>query len=139
MQTVETNTFLMSKLKLRTYRYGSPRKRGEGLRIGVTRYLPRGVAKKDYAKGDYLDTWLPVVAPSKELLKWYKEKERTPEEWAKRYAKEMAETDPRQVIKLLAELAKTTPIAIGCYCEDESRCHRSLLYELIQKAAQEDD
>lgn len=127
----------MLRLNLRTYRYGSPRDRGEGLRIGTTRYLPRGVFKTDYALLDYFDVWLPVLAPSRELLQWAKNKERTHEAFAKRYENEMKNTDARQVIKLLAELARTTPIAIGCFCADESRCHRSVLYPLILQAAEE--
>jgi uncharacterized protein YeaO (DUF488 family) len=127
----------MSTLKLRTYKYGSARKRGEGLRIGTTRYLPRGVFKTDYAPLDYLDVWLPVLAPSRKLLRWARLKERTDEAWSKRYKNEMKKTDARQVIKLLAQLAKATPLAIGCYCADESRCHRSLLYSLIRRAAKE--
>lgn len=128
----------MPKLKLHKYQYGSQRTRGEGLRIGTARRPPRGVFKTDYARDDYFDVWLPVLAPSRELLKWAREDERTHEQWVKRYQKEMKKTDPRQVIKLLAKLASATPIAIGCYCADESRCHRSLLYELIKQAAEEE-
>ncbi|HPQ68441.1 MAG TPA: DUF488 family protein [bacterium] len=126
-------------LRLRTVQCGAPRKRGEGLRIGVVRLLPRGVYKKDYAKLDFFDVWLPILAPSRELMKWAKgQAEFTPQVWKKfeaSYRREMDKTDARQVIQLLAELAKTTPIAIGCYCPDEAHCHRSILKELIVEAA----
>jgi uncharacterized protein YeaO (DUF488 family) len=122
------------KLQLATYRYGTARKRGEGLRIGTTRFLPRGVAKKDYAKGGYFDVWLPLLAPSRKLLGWYRDGDRTMEEFYRRYRREMSATDARQTIALVAELAKRTPIAVGCYCEDESRCHRAELAWLIREA-----
>ena len=121
-------------LHLATYRYGTPRKRGEGLRIGTTRYLPRGVKKKDYAKGDYFDVWFPLVAPSRELIAWFRDGDRTTADFYRRYRKEMSATDARQAIALLAELAKRTPIAVGCYCEEESRCHRAELARLIRAA-----
>ncbi|HEX6985204.1 MAG TPA: DUF488 family protein [Planctomycetaceae bacterium] len=122
-------------LRLSTYRYGTPRPRGEGLRIGTTRFLPRGVAKADYARRDYFDVWLPLLAPSRDLLRWYRDGDRDAEAFYRRYRKEMAATDARQAIALLAELAKRTPIAVGCYCEDESRCHRTALARLIAAAA----
>lgn len=119
-----------------TFQVGSPRKSGEGLRIGTVRFLPRGVKREDYARLDYFDVWFPLLAPSAELLRsqknrlWPSEQAR----WAKfkeRYLAEMNKTDARQAIKLLAELARATPLSVGCYCEDESVCHRSLLRELI--------
>ncbi|MGC1276404.1 MAG: DUF488 family protein [Planctomycetaceae bacterium] len=121
-------------LKLSIYRYGTPRKRGEGLRIGTTRFLPRGVAKKDYARLDYFDVWLPLLAPSRDLLYWYRDGDRTAAEFYRRYRKEMSETDARQTIAVLAALAQKTPIAVGCFCEDESRCHRPVLHKLIAAA-----
>jgi len=118
---------------------GSPRKKGEGLRIGTVRFLPRGVKKEDYARLDYFDVWFPLLAPSSELLKWLKSRKWPSEQirWAKfreRYVAEMKKTDARQAIKLLAELSKTTAVSIGCYCENESACHRSILRELIEQA-----
>jgi uncharacterized protein YeaO (DUF488 family) len=123
------------KLRLSTYRYGTPRSEGEGLRLGTTRFLPRGVPKADYARKDYFDIWLPLLSPSRELLAWYRDADRPVETFYRRYRKEMSATDPRHVIELLAELAKRTPIGVGCYCEDESRCHRVALKELIESAA----
>ena len=125
-------------LKLHTYQLGTPRRRGEGLRLGVVRHLPRGVRKADYARLDYFDVWFPTVAPSPELVHWLRE---NPEaRWAKfveRYSREMKQPDSRHAIELLAEMAKRTPISIGCFCADESHCHRSILRRLIQQAAGE--
>jgi len=120
---------------LRTFQAGTSRKRGEGLRIGVVRYLPRGVKKQDYARLDYFDVWLPLLAPSKELLKWVHADpaERWPT-FVERYKREMLNhTDSRQAIQLLAKLAKQTRISIGCYCSDEEHCHRSILRKLIEQ------
>ena len=129
-----------SSRKPRTFRIGTPRNSTEGLRIGTVRFLPRGVKKEDYARLDYFDVWFPLLAPSTELLKWLKTADWRGDKvrWSKfkeRYVSEMKKTDARQGIKLLAELSKSTPLSIGCYCEDESFCHRSILRELIQKAA----
>ena len=120
--------------RLSTYRLGTPRAEGEGLRIGTTRYLPRGVSKADYARRDFFDVWLPLLAPSRELLAWYRDGDRAVEAFYRRYRKEMSATDARQAIQLLAEMAKRTPIAVGCYCEDEARCHRTALEGLIREA-----
>lgn len=123
------------KLKLRTYQCGSPRKKGEGLRIGTVRFLPRGVKKKDYAKHDYFDVWLPTLAPSRELFK--KGKEWDSERFLDRYEKELKDlTVARQSVLLLAEISKRTPIAIGCYCQPDEPCHRFRLEKVIHKAAQ---
>ena len=128
-------------LRLRTYQYGSPRKRGEGLRLGVTRYLPRGVRKTDYASKDFFDVWYPALAPSAELLRWFRQQpdfEKAWLEYAPRYKREMAtRPDSIQAVQLIAALAKRTPIAIGCYCEDETHCHRSLLDAIIRAEASE--
>ena len=128
-----------SRKDLGTFKAGSPRKPGEGLRVGTVRFLPRRVKKEDYARLDYFDVWFPLLAPSAELIKWVKAGggPSEPKRWAKfkeRYTAQMKKTDARQAIKLLAELARVTPISIGCYCEDESACHRSILRELIEKA-----
>src|SRR5215212_1490131 len=114
-------------LQLSTYSYGSKRKRGEGLRLGCTRYLARGVPKKEYATRNIMDVWLPTVAPSRELLGWARrnklDETKTWKTFLIRYRSEMKKTDPRQTIQTLAELAKRTPISIGCYCHGE-HCHR---------------
>jgi uncharacterized protein YeaO (DUF488 family) len=114
-----------------TYQIGTLRKRRQGLRIGAVRYLLRGVRKKDYARLDYFDVWLPTIAPSRELMIWFKKGEANKARWQSfvaRYKREMhGNTDSRQTIKLLAELGKKTHISIGCYCSNENNCHRSLL------------
>lgn len=122
---------------IRTFRVGSPRTRAEGLRIGTVRLLPRGVAKKDYARRDYFDVWFPLLAPSRALMGRFKAGEQTVASWrrfAAGYEREMKATDARQAILLVAALAARTSLAIGCYCEDESRCHRSILRRLIEGA-----
>lgn len=125
-------------LKLHTYQLGTPRRRGEGLRVGVVRHLPRGVRKQDYARGDYFDVWFPNVAPSPELLRWVhgQPEERWPK-FIERYTREMKQPASRHAIELLAEIAQRTPISLGCFCEDESHCHRSVLRKLIEQAAKE--
>jgi len=117
--------------RVTTYQYGTARRRGEGLRIGTTRYLPRGVSKNDYALLDYFDVWLPTLAPSRELLHWYRDAERPVETFYQRYRKEMRDVNARHVIALLHEVSTRTPIAVGCFCDDESRCHRIELRKLI--------
>jgi len=126
-------------IKLKTYQYGSRRPRGEGLRLGVTRFLPRGVRKIDYARGNYFDVWYPVLAPSQGLVRWLRSQpdlERAWPKFAQRYRREMlGNPESRHTLQLLAALAKRTPLAIGCFCADEAHCHRSLLKQLIEEAA----
>lgn len=135
------------KLKIRSRRFGEPRKRGEGLRVGTVRYLPRGVKKSDLARLDYFDVWFPTLAPTKELIKDYKAllresvsagKEPGAREFAwfrKGYLRELKSSpDARHAIALLSAMAKVTPITIGCYCENEKLCHRLILLEEIKKA-----
>jgi len=123
-------------LKLKTYRLGTHRGKDEGIRIGAVRFLPRGVKKEDYSKLNYFDVWFPTVSPSKEAIKDFKGDKKSRERFKKRYRKEMdGNADARHAVKLLSEVAKKTSIAIGCYCEDESLCHRSILKKLIEKEA----
>ena len=125
-------------MSIRTYQIGSPRRRGDGLRVGTVRFLPRGVKKEDYARLALFDVWLPVLAPSRGLLRWAKDREQnaqTRRAFFARYAREMeANTDSRQVIRLVAKTSLRTAISVGCYCVDETRCHRSVLLRLIRKA-----
>ena len=121
--------------RLTTFRIGSPRKKGEGLRIGTVRLLPRGVPKREYARRDFFDVWMPLVAPSRELLKTYSSGKKSTQEFFRAYRTEMKDPAARHTIELLAALAQKTPLAIGCYCEDESRCHRWVLIKLIRAAA----
>lgn len=126
-------------IKLREYYWGQPRSPGEGLRLSCTRFLPRGVKKADYAKRDYLDVWLPILAPSRALLGWaHRQDLDDPAAWKRfrsRYRDEMKQTDPRQTIKALARIAATTPISIGCACRTP-RCHRFELERLLHAAAE---
>lgn len=125
-------------MQFQTVQLGKPRIAGEGLRIGAVRFLPRGVRKADYARRDYFDVWLPSLAPSRELLADYRKSKLSPTAFFRRYRAEMAQTDARQTIALLAALACQTPLSVGCYCEDESQCHRSILGELIRQAADQE-
>jgi uncharacterized protein YeaO (DUF488 family) len=122
-------------LRLSTIRIGSPREAGEGLRLGTVRFLPRGVKKADYQKRDLFDVWLPNLAPSRDLLRAFKDEEIPVRTFFARYRAEMKETEPRQLIELLAHVAQHTPLSISCYCEDETRCHRSVLSDLIRTAS----
>ena len=128
----------MIAVALSTFRIGTPRTRGEGLRIGTVRFLPRGVKKADYARLDYFDVWMPLLAPSREQVKEYTSKEWSEKragQFFKRYRRELlAETGTRQTLLLLAALARQTDLCVGCYCEDESRCHRSELFRVLKLA-----
>jgi len=114
---------------------GSPRTTGEGLRIGTVRRPPRGVKKSEYAARDYYDVWLPELAPSETLRAWALSKPWTAERWrtfARRYGAEMAAPGPARLLALLHALSRHADFSIGCYCEDESRCHRSVLIDLLR-------
>jgi uncharacterized protein YeaO (DUF488 family) len=124
-------------LQLQAVRLGTPRGKDEGLRIGTVRFLPRGVKKEDYARQDYFDVWLPTLAPSRELIHKLKSGEVSQKQFFAAYRREMKEPDAKHTIELLAALARRTPIAIGCYCEDLAQCHRSVLEELIRAGATE--
>lgn len=120
-------------------RLGSPRMADEGTRIGTVRRPPRGVPKSEYAARDWYDVWFPNLAPSPETLKLGHEA-RTPAEWAaflRKYRAEMATPENRHAIELLAVLSRQTNFSVGCYCEDESRCHRSVLRELLAEQGAE--
>jgi uncharacterized protein YeaO (DUF488 family) len=114
---------------------GSPRTPDEGLRIGTVRRPPRGVPKTEFSTRDYYDVWLPNLSPDAELLKEAKAAA-SDAEWAafaKKFRAEMNGGDAAKVLDLLAALSKTTHFAIGCYCEDEGRCHRSILRQLLSE------
>ena len=121
-------------MPIRVVRLGSPRLSDEGLRIGTVRRPPRGVRKEDFASRNYFDVWLPELAPSSEVVTWALSEPWTQSRWTryvKRYRSQMAKQPADRLITLLAALSKQTNFSIGCYCEDESRCHRSLLRELL--------
>ena len=118
-------------MTIRVVQLGSPRAKGEGLRIGTVRRPPRGVPKARL--GDWYDLWLPQLAPSAELVKTA-QAARSDRQWqtfVRNYRKEMAAPDNARLIALLAALSHTTDFAVGCYCENESHCHRSVLRELL--------
>lgn len=119
---------------IRIARLGSPRRRGEGLRIGAARRPPRGVNKKDYARLDYYDVWLPELAPSQKVVSWALSQPFTDKRWAKferDYRREMAKPEAARLLELLARLSHHADFSLGCYCEDERRCHRSILRKLL--------
>ncbi|GLZ84568.1 hypothetical protein Pres01_06190 [Metapseudomonas resinovorans] len=112
---------------------GTPRGDGEGVRIGTVRRPPRGVPKAEFASRDYYDTWLPLLAPSAELMAEGKSAE-SDADWArfaKRYRAEMEGGEGARVLDLLSALSHGSHFAVGCYCEYEARCHRSVLRQLL--------
>ena len=114
-------------------RLGTPRAAGEGVRLGTVRRPPRGVPKAEFAKRDWYDVWFPTLAPSVETMK-LAQQARSDADWAaftRRYRAEMAAPEARHAIGLLAALSQHADFSVGCYCEDESRCHRSLLRALL--------
>ena len=132
---------MKKRLRLSTFQIGDSPRRGQGLRIGVTRRPPRGVLKSRWVKDGYFDLWLPALAPSASLLKRF-QKHRFADDPAVRaaffesYERElMATAESRQNVKFLAEVAVRTPISIGCFCADETRCHRSRLIKIIKRLA----
>ncbi len=123
-------------MSVRIVRLGSPRLAGEGLRIGTVRRPPRGVPKSEYAKRDLYDVWLPNLAPSESLLKLAQEAAagddaRAWRGFVRRYRAEMKTPENRALLDTLAALSHHAAFSVGCYCEDEARCHRSVLRELL--------
>ncbi len=119
-------------------RLGTPRAKHEGLRIGTVRRPPRGVAKKDFARLDYYDVWMPDLAPSQPLVSFaLAAKDDTSwKTFERKYRAEMNKPEPSRLLDLLAALSHQTNFAVGCYCENENRCHRSVLRRLlIEKGA----
>jgi uncharacterized protein YeaO (DUF488 family) len=120
-------------MPIRIVRLGEPRHAGEGLRIGTVRRPPRGVPKAEFATRDFYDVWLPNLAPSEALMKQGQAAE-SDAQWkafARGYAKEMKEPDRAHLLDTLAALSAHASFAVGCYCENEARCHRSLLRGLL--------
>lgn len=121
-------------MAIRIVKLGTERHRDEGLRIGTVRRPPRGVRKADYARRNYFDAWLPELSPSAPLVKWFLSAPPTPKRWAtfsRRYRTEMQTPATQRLIELLAALSSKANFSVGCYCEDESRCHRSVLKKLL--------
>lgn len=125
-------------MAVRIVRLGSPRFAGEGLRIGTVRRPPRGVPRSEFAKRDFYDVWFPTLAPSVPTMQRAL-KATTPAEWrafVKAFNREMAAPEPSRTLDLLAALSHTADFSVGCYCEDEAHCHRSVLREsLIARGA----
>jgi uncharacterized protein YeaO (DUF488 family) len=126
---------------MRVLRLGSPRVEGEGTRIGTVRRPPRGVPKAEYASQNWYDVWFPNLAPSPQTVKLGQEA-KTPAQWAafaKKYRAEMAAPETSHVLELLATLSRHSNFSVGCYCEEEAHCHRSVLRDLlIEKGAKLD-
>ncbi len=120
-------------MSVRIVRLGSPRAPDEGTRIGTVRRPPRGVPKSEFARQNWYDVWFPNLAPSVETMKLGQEAT-TPAQWTaftRRYRKEMAAPEASHALALLAALSKESNFSVGCYCEDEAHCHRSVLRELL--------
>jgi len=122
-------------MAIRVVRLGSPRAPGEGLRIGTVRRPPRGVPKTEYASRDLYDVWLPELAPSEALLKQalHAPDERAWRAFVRRYRAEMNRPEAKHLLGFLAALSHRTDFSVGCYCADETRCHRSVLKELLRE------
>ncbi|MDR7335275.1 DUF488 family protein [Roseateles asaccharophilus] len=120
-------------MPIRIVRLGSPRAPDEGTRIGTVRRPPRGVPKAEFASRDFYDVWYPELAPSVQTMKLGQDAD-TPAAWAaftKKYRAEMAEPAASRTLDVLAALSAHANFAVGCYCEDEARCHRSVLRALL--------
>jgi uncharacterized protein YeaO (DUF488 family) len=123
-------------MAVRIVRLGSPRVQGEGVRVGTVRRPPRGVPKSEFAAQDWYDVWYPNLSPSAETMQ-LGQAAATPAQWqsfVRKFRSEMAAPENARTIELLAALSHQTNFALGCYCEDESHCHRSVLRELLVAA-----
>lgn len=120
-------------MAIRIVRLGSPREPGEGIRVGTVRRPPRGVHKEDYASKDFFDVWFPNLSPTAELVReaLSAADERSWSAFKKKFRAEMSRPDPSRELDLLAALSHQTNLSLGCYCEKEERCHRSVLRELL--------
>lgn len=120
---------------VRIVRLGSKRVASEGTRIGTARRPPRGVRKEDFAKRDFYDVWFPNLSPTEPLLKEFFPIEDAPswKRFKRRFLVEMKEPGPSRDLDLLAALSHGANFSVGCYCEDEGLCHRSILRELLEK------
>ena len=122
-------------MAVRVVRLGSDRAPNEGTRIGTVRHPPRGVPKDQHAAQNWYDTWLPELAPSRQLVKFGQAAE-SPRQWAtfaKRYRAEMAAPEKTHLLRLLAAMSRQADFSVGCYCADQTRCHRSVLRELLRE------
>jgi len=122
-------------MTIKIVRLGSPREEGEGLRIGTVRRPPRGVRKEEYASRNIYDVWFPNLSPSEALLKrgLTAHDEQSWRAFKRRFLAEMKSPEASRDLDLLAALSHQTSLAIGCYCQEESHCHRSILRELLAR------
>jgi uncharacterized protein YeaO (DUF488 family) len=124
---------MIELMSVRIVRLGSPRHSREGIRIGTVRRPPRGVPKEKFSSQNWYDVWFPNLAPSIPTMKLGLRAE-TPAQWsafARRYKAEMAKPEAKHDIALLAVLSRATNFSVGCYCDKEERCHRSILRQLL--------
>jgi uncharacterized protein YeaO (DUF488 family) len=120
-------------MSVRVVRLGTPRLRGEGVRIGTVRRPPRGVPRSEFSTQNWYDVWFPNLAPSVETMKMAQQAQ-TPAQWSafvKKYRSEMSTPQAKHDLDLLAALSQTSDFSVGCYCEDENHCHRSILKSLL--------
>jgi uncharacterized protein YeaO (DUF488 family) len=115
-------------MAIRVVRLGTPRAKGEGPRLGTVRRPPRGVKKEDYARRNYYDVWVPELSPGAKTIKLA---EKNWASFSKAYEREMAKPEATRLLEILARLSHDSSFSVGCYCEDESRCHRSILRKLL--------
>ena len=132
---MRTSPFGGKTMTIRVVRLGSPREEDEGLRIGTVRRPPRGVKKEDYSRKDIYDVWFPNLSPSEALVKEAQaaDDEKSWKTFKRKFLSELKAPAPSKDLDLLAALSHGTNMSIGCYCEDETRCHRSILIELLIK------
>jgi uncharacterized protein YeaO (DUF488 family) len=122
-------------MAIRIVRLGSSREADEGLRVGTVRRPPRGVPKSEFSSRNFYDVWLPNLSPSPELMKEGRsaQDDRSWALFAKKFRAEMSRPEASRILDLLAALSHRTQLSVGCYCEDDSRCHRSVLRELLKE------
>jgi uncharacterized protein YeaO (DUF488 family) len=120
-------------MAIRIVRLGTPRAPREGLRIGTVRRPPRGVPRAEFASRDYYDVWLPNLSPSEALVKeaLHAPDEKAWRRFVRQFRAEMKRPEAEHLLELLAALSRQSDFSVGCYCADQSRCHRSVLRELL--------
>jgi uncharacterized protein YeaO (DUF488 family) len=124
-------------MAIRIVRLGDPRSKSEGARLGTVRRPPRGVPKREFAKRDFFDAWLPELSPSPALVAWAQKEGWTEARWrefGRRYRREMKVPQAQHLIGALAALSRGNDFSVGCYCQDANRCHRAVLRELLLEA-----
>ena len=125
-------------MALRVVRLGEPRFPDEGLRIGTVRRPPRGVPQEEFASRDFYDVWMPLLSPTPELVKQAQAAQAAHDDkgwqtFVRHFRAEMRDGDAARLLDMLAALSHQTHLSIGCYCEDEAHCHRSVLRELLKE------